>query len=698
MKLTLSGRASLGFARVLSTTLALSAPAAQAEDEAHPLHIDVPTTSVTANPLNSAADQLVPPIHVLNGRELFYRRESTLGETLNGLPGVRSTYFGPNASRPVIRGLDADRIRLLQNGVGTLDLSSLSPDHAIPLDPLVVEQIDVVRGPAALQYGGSAVGGVVNATDNRIPREAIEGIGGRGEVRYGGAASERSQAALLEAGNGRVALHADFYQRDTSDLEIPGYARSSALRARDPQPDEPRNRLGNSAANSGGGALGASVTGDHGYAGIAYSESRTDYGTVAEPGVTIDMRNQRWDLAGELREMNGPFSRVKARFGNTDYIHKEIDGGVVGTTFTNRGWEGSIEAAHAAVGPLNGVIGLQSHRSRLRVTGDEALLPRVKTDMDAVYVVEEWPLELAARPFKLSFGGRIERNAVDSAGGGPDDANNPGTPRFGDAVTRRFTPRSYSAGGLWQLSPSWTLTGNLSHNERAPTYFELFSDGPHAATGQYEVGNRDLSVEKSNGLDVGLRWSQGRNNAGVSVFRTRFSNYIGLFSTGDRREEDGLIDPAGELPEARFIAVPAVFQGLEFTSRFHVYEGKGDLDLSLRADYVHATNDRTGDPLPRIAPLRLGFGLDYVFNRLNARLDVSRSFDQNRNAAEELETDGYTMVNALVSYHLPTRLHLDAFLKATNLLDQEAREHTSIIKDIAPLGGRAIMVGLRGEF
>jgi iron complex outermembrane receptor protein len=183
MKLTLCRRATLGFARVLSTTLALSAPTVQAEDEAHPLHIEVPTTSVTANPLNSAADQLVPPIHVLNGRELFYRRESTLGETLNGAPGVRSTYFGPNASRPVIRGLDADRIRLLQNGVGTLDLSSLSPDHAIPLDPLVVEQIDVVRGPAALQYGGSAVGGVVNATDNRIPREAIEGIGGRGEVR-----------------------------------------------------------------------------------------------------------------------------------------------------------------------------------------------------------------------------------------------------------------------------------------------------------------------------------------------------------------------------------------------------------------------------------------------------------------------------------------------------------------------------------
>lgn len=699
MKLPVFGQAWFGLAHILVASLSVSALSAFAEEDVHPLHIEVPATSVTANPLESTADQLVPPVHVLNGRELLYRRESTLGETLNGTPGVHSTYFGPNASRPVIRGLDGDRIRLLQNGLGTLDLSSLSPDHAVPLDPLVVEQIDVVRGPAALQYGGSAVGGVVNATDNRIPREAIDGFMGRGEVRYGGAASERSQAALLEAGNGRIALHADLYQRDTSDLHIPGHARSAALRARDPQPEEARSRLDNSASSSSGGALGASVTGTHGYGGIAFSEFNTDYGTVAEPSVRIAMHNQRWDFAGELRDMAGPFTRIKARLGSSDYAHREIDAGVIGTTFANRGWEGSLEAAHAQLGPLHGVVGLQSHRSKLRVQGDEALLPDIENKSHALYVFEEWPLILGTQPFKLSFGGRIERNAVDSAGGGPDDPNlAPGTPRFGDAARKQFTPRSYAVGGLWQIKPAWALTGNLSRTERAPTYYELFSNGPHAATGQYEVGNPALSIEKSHGIDVTLRWKQGRNSAAISAFRTRFSNYIGLFSTGVQRDEDGLIDPAGPLPEARFMAVPALFQGLEFTSRFHVYEGKGDLDLSLKADYVRASNARTNEPLPRISPLRLGLGLDYVFGRLNARLDVTRSFGQHRTAAEELATDGYTLVNALVSYHLPTRVHLDAFLKATNLLDQEVREHTSVLKDIAPLGGRAVMLGLRGEF
>lgn len=701
------------FSMALAAALALMAKQSHAQDaEAHDhsIHIELPTTSVTANPLGGTLDELVPPVSVINSRELMLQQKSTLGETLNGTPGVHSSYFGPNASRPVIRGLDGDRIRLMQNGIGLIDASSLSPDHAVPIDPLAIEQIDVVRGPAALQYGGSAVGGVVNTLDNRIPRDPIEGIGGRAETRIGGADKQRGNSALLEAGNGLFAIHADAYARDTDDLDIPGYARSSRLRRADPQVREDRGTLRNSASQSKGGALGVSLTGEHGYAGISYSEFNSNYGTVAEPTVRIDMNSNRWDVAGEARDLGETISRIKLRLARVDYQHQEIDGGEIGTTFENRGWEGSLEAAHGQLGPLNGVIGLQFHRSNFSATGEEALIPKVQTDTRAVYIYEEWPIAALDEALKLSFGTRVERAKVNSNGGGPDDPNNPGSPRFGVANSQEFTPTSFSGGALYRLNAAWSLAGNLSHSERAPTYYELYANGPHAATGQYELGDSSLSVEKSNGMDVQLRWREQGHSFSITGFYTRFDNYITPFTTANTRGADGELNPndadndgiadSGEeiMQEAVTMAVPAVFKGLELASKFHVYEGVGALDLRLKGDYVRATNRRTGDPLPRISPLRLGFGLDYAFSRFDATLDVTRTFGQNRVAENELHTDGYTMVDATLSYHLPTRLHLDAFMKATNLLDEEAREHTSILKDIAPLGGRSVMFGLRGEF
>lgn len=688
-----------GLSIALAAVLTLIAKHAHAEDLDHPIHIDLPTTVVTANPLNSTTDELLAPVFVLNGRELSYLQEGTLGETLNRTPGVHASYFGPNASRPVIRGLDGDRIRLMQNGIGMIDASSLSPDHAVPLDPLAVEQIDVVRGPAALQYGGSAVGGVVNTTDNRIPREPIDGVYGRAEARIGGADKQRSSAALMETGNGRFAIHADVYTRDSDNLDIPDHARSARLRAIDPQPNETHGALKNSAAKSDGGALGASITSEHGYAGISYSEFNSYYGTVAEPTVKIDMNSSRWDMAGEARDLGEAITRVKMRLTHVDYEHQEIDTGQVGTTFQNQGWEGSLEAAHGQFGPLTGVFGLQFHRSDFSASGEEALIPKVQTGSHAAYLVEEWPLEAFNRRLKLSFGARVERTRVESAGGGPDDPNNPGTPRFGSSETQDFTPKSFSAGALYHLNDTWSVAGNLSRSERAPTYYELFSNGPHAATGQYELGDHTLAVEKSSGLDLQLRWHKERSSFTISGFYTRFDNYIASFLTGNLRMEDGLLDNVnGELPESQIQAVPAVFKGFEVISKFCVHQADGALDLSLKGDYVRATDALSGDPLPRISPLRLGFGLDYARNRFGARLDVMRTFAQNRVANNELPTDGYTMVDALVSYHLPTRMQFNVFLKATNLLDQEARTHTSILKDIAPLGGRSVLLGLRGEF
>lgn len=666
--------------------------------------IELPTVSVTANPLGVGSDELVVPITTINGRELSLRRESTLGETLDYIPGVSSRSFGPNASRPAIRGLDSDRIRILQNGIGVLDASSLSFDHAAAIDPLVIEQIDVVRGPAALLYGGNAVGGVVNAIDHRIPKEAFDGITGRAEIRSGGAENQKSGAVVIDAGNGLLTLHADAYRRETDDLDIPGYARSKQLRRADPLVDEPKDRLINSDAESHGGALGASLAFENGYAGVSYSTFDNLYGTVAEESVSIDQESDRWDFASEIDNLDLPISRLRLRAAHTDYMHQEIENGEIATTFKNRGVETSLEAKHVDIGRMSGVVGFQLQNSQFEALGDEAFVPSNSTFNRAVYVYEELPLDII-RPdaFKLSFGARAERVEVESDG----------SDRFGAATARSFNPRSYAAGALYNLNEQWAVATNFSHNERAPSYFELFANGPHLATGQFEIGDADIDEERSNGLDVQLRWKDSQNSFKVGAFYTRFSNFISLASTGNSRgidgelnpvdaDDDGVADVSGEeiLPEARFLPVPAVFKGLEAEAKFRVYEGRGELDLGLRGDYTHATERDTGEPLPRISPLRVGFDLDYRFKRFGSRLEVLHAFEQNRNAPNELETDGYTQVNALVAYRLPSTstFHLEAFAKATNLLNQEIRQHSGFLKDIAPLGERAVLLGLRGEF
>jgi iron complex outermembrane receptor protein len=639
---------------------------------------------------------MVAPVTVINRKEISDRSGSTLGEVLEGTPGVSASNFGPNASRPVIRGLDADRIKLMQNGIGILDVSALSPDHSVPIDPLVIDKLEVVRGPAALLYGGSAVGGVVNAIDNRIPQEAIKGITGRAEARVGGAAGESSTAAVVEGGNGVLTIHADAFQRRTDDLKIPGYARSSRQRAADPQPDEARGRLPNSNGKSDGGALGASLNFDRGYAGLSYSSYYSDYGVVAEEDVRIHMKSERIDFAGELRDIGSFVEKVKLRYAHTDYEHRELEGSEIGTIFRTRGDEATIEASHAKLGRMSGVFGVQFRNADFSAQGAEALLPNIKTTSRAAYIYEELPWE----KWKFSLGGRIESADVDSAGGGPDDPNlAPGTPRFGNAQSRSFTPKSAAAGALYKFDDVWSLATNVSHAERAPSYNELFANGAHPATGKYEVGDANLQVEKSNGLDMQLRWKAGANSAKVGAFYTRFKNYIALYDTGRMREDDGLIDPAGEFPEAAIQAVPARFAGLEAESKFHIYEGTGDLDLRLKADYVRASNTDSGEPLPRIAPYHLGVGFDYRLGALGARFDVTYAGKQDRVAENELPTDAYTLVNAMFTYRIRAATpDTEVFLKLNNLLDEDIRLHTSVLKDIAPLGGRSAMLGVRVGF
>lgn len=677
----------------------MAAPAATTAAIADPL----PAVVVTGNPLGSSLLELVPPVSVLQGNALSLQLGSTLGATLANVPGVSGTDFGPQVSRPIIRGLDADRIRILQNGGASLDASSLSFDHAVPIDPLVAERIEVVRGPAALLYGGSAMGGVVNVIDNRIPKEAVDGVSGKFEGRIGGAENERSAGVLLEAGNGQIAIHADANSRKTSDLRIPDFARSDRLRASDPLPVgelEQKDHLANSDGQQEGGALGVSLTGDHGYVGVSASGYHNEYGSVAEDAVRIRMRQNRLALEGEARDLadrtGGWIESVKGKFSFSDYEHREFENDVVGTTFTNRGSEARLEAKHARLGSFDGVFGLQLSENRFAALGDEAFVPSTHTQHAALFVFEETPVGGGNSPLKVNAGGRVEYSRIEAKAGG--------NARFADDQ-QDFTAGSASLGLLYKLDQRFSLTASSAYTERAPTFYELYANGPHVATGAFEVGSRTLEKEKATSFELGLRYKEAAHRASITAYTSRFSNYIALYDTGRWRDGDGNVLAAGSadaLPELAFQPVAARFYGVEAEASFRLAEkwwGSDALDLEMRGDWVRAKNLDTDEALPRIAPLHLGGALAYQRGPWGARVEVTFAAKQSQVPAGERATDSYTTVGLALTY----AFKLDGtsgliFLKGENLSNAEIRSASSILRDIAPQGGRAVRAGLRLAF
>ena len=632
---------------------------------------------ITGNPLGR--DQTALPVSALGRADLLERGQSTLGETLNGLPGVSSTYFGPNASRPIIRGLDGDRIRVLNNSASSLDASALSYDHAVPLDVLSTERIEVLRGPAALQFGGSAVGGVVNVIDNRIPREAMSGVLGKTQLQGGTGNGERSVAGLVESGNERWGLHVDGFDRRTGDVRVP-----ASLACDKTGETRYARSICNSASQSRGGAFGASTFWDHGYLGASVNTYQSDYGTVAEDRVTIGMKTTRYALEGQVRQLPGWMDSVKARLSHTDYRHTEFDGGISGTVFANKGQDLHVEARHRPLAGWQGVMGAQWEASRFSAVGDEAFAPFSNTRSQALFVHEE----LTAAWGQVTAGARWESVRVESLG-------NPALDRFDEGVgTKKFTPFSVATGAVFKLSPEWRLTGNAAMTQRAPKDYELFANGPHLATHAWEIGNQGLGLEKSNSLDAGVEWKSGPNRLNVTAFASQFANYIGLMNSADTEED---------LPVQRYQGVKAHFQGLEASGRQRLWHNTSTLDLDWRADTVRATNETTGEPLPRIAPLRLGSTLVYGQGAWSAKWGADWHAAQTRVPVGSVNTPAYTLVSASVAY----RQRWDAtsltwFARIDNLTDQLAYSATSILTSTAfgksPLPGRSFKLGVQASF
>ncbi len=658
--------------------LAASAPAAMAQQSS-----STNTVVITGNPLRN---DIAAPASVLGGDALTRARSGTLGDTLSVLPGVAATGFGPQSSRPVIRGLDGDRIRLLDNGGAAVDASSLSFDHAAAIDPLVVERFEVLRGPAALLYGGSATGGVVNAIDNRVPRTALTGLGGRAELRFGGAARERAGAAVLEGGANGLNWHADVAARKSRDLRVPRFT---------PPEGEPRERVVNSAGDSQAGAIGASWADANGYIGAALDTYRNDYGVTVEPDVTIDMKRDRLQFSGE-RKLSGPIDRVEWNAGHTRYKHQEIEGsGEVGTTFTSRGSELRAQAQHApltlAGGAVRGVFGTQLEKLDFSALGEEAFVPDTDTKSAALFVLEEWK----GTALSVNAGVRAERVRVASAG----DAPGAEEPRFGAASKRSFSPVSVSLGAALPLSKHFALTAQLGHTERAPTYYELYANGVHVATGAFEVGDASLGVERSAHAEVGAQWTSGASQLKAQVFATRFSRFIALDATGNTFEE---VNEEGELvtlPELAFRAVRARLVGVEVEGKTRLIDNAPwTLDAIGALDLVRGSNRTSGQPLARLPPLRARLGVEATYGAWTAAATVRHLAKQTRVPATDVPTPSATLLDVNLSW----RQRWGAaealwFARLDNLGDELAFNATALrnARELSPLPGRSATLGLR---
>jgi len=621
----------------------------------------------------------VTPTLILSSADLDRLAQSNIGDLLADLPGVVSSYFGPNAGRPVIRGLDGDRLKITQNGVNSLDASSSSPDHAVSVDPLAIREAQVLRGPAALLYSTSILGGVINLVDARIPDQRLaqrQSVTGR----LGSVDGLRSVGVLAEGSAGSFSYHVDGFDKSTDDLRTPV------------------GRIADTSADNRGAGVGFSYLTSNGYVGLSYSGLDSTYG-VAEQDISIGLEQRRWDLAGKAEVAGSVVRSLAYRVGAADYAHTEFEAGAPGSTFSNDGWDGRLDVELVKIGAVEGVVGLQASRFDFGVVGDEAFLPDTRNSAMATF--GSFVQNLAADQ-RLRYGFRIEHAQVDASAWTHDGAL--GSDPAADSAS--FTPASFAFAWAKDLNPSWTSTINLTRTERAPNFQELYADGPHVATDVYEVGNRDLGKEQGFGLELELAKVRGAVSGSFSVYYNRFSSFIALQRNGYGPDLTASGGPdyssggADELARYDFVSVPADFFGSEVKVNVQFIDTPvSKLGLEWYGDFVRASNSDTSEALPRISPGRIGAALHGLESGWTWRLDATYHFAQNHTAPDETRTAGFTMVGASLAHPIKfAQLDGQFTLRAINLLDQEARNASSFIKGALPMPGRGVEAGLRLNF
>jgi iron complex outermembrane receptor protein len=690
---------------------------------------EVPTVVVSGGEIERSETDTAQSVTILSEDNLKLHTEPTLGDTLARQPGVGGSDFTAGASRPVIRGQADNRVRVLNNGTEVFDVSNLSPDHAPSVSTLLSQSIEVVRGPATILYGSGAIGGVVNVTDNLIPVEQpAEMLSGETDGRFDSNDLERSGAiALTLSPVKHFVVHAEGSLLRTEDRDIPGFALDQRIRAELTPEQRHNNGFGgnpfgtvpNTMVETKDGGIGASYVWDKGYFGASYSRFLSYYGVpndpeTDEPGVPptrvhLNVRKDQYNVRSSIIDPLPWFSVANLKFVYTDYKHDELDGNKVGATFKTNGVDSRIELLHQPIGLMQGSIGSQVFYKDLSVLGGEAFLQPTHNLVLAGFVFEEVKLS----PLRLQFGARVEYNAVSIDSSDPELTSLTSSSQ----KDQEFVPVSGAAGALYDFARDWQLALNLSYSQRAPTPEELFARGPHDATFQFIIGDPNLDVEINRTVDLSLRRTAGHVTGFISGFYTNYDGFIDFAPTGEI--EDGLqvfvytpkqatfyggegrvdfhllplnITKTSEVSDSK--SVKNVIMGGEQTAQ----KNPNDLYLRLQADYVHA-EDGSGEPLPRITPFRYGISLNYESEHWLGTIEGWRVDAQNRVAQFETPTPGYTFFNASAGYKFQWRRTYNyLYVRGTNLLDAEGRDHLSFLKEVLPLPGRSVVVGLRTTF
>ncbi|MDQ8197381.1 TonB-dependent receptor [Pelagicoccus enzymogenes] len=704
--------------------------------------IDLEAVVITASPFVTSKEELVVPAGELTGESLRRSAESSLGATLSGEPGVRSTYYGPGAGRPVIRGFDGDRIRILNQGTDSFDVSQTSPDHGVSIEPLFAHDIEVVRGPASLLYGNAAIGGVVNVMGKELPRErALKPFAGQFETFYGSVSDEKSVGAAFQGGQGNFAWSLGFLDRQSNDFEIPGFAESLyQMEAEEHEHDHDHGEeedhdheegehededhdedheeeeepafgvLENSFVDTRSGYVGLAWFGDRGSLAVSYSEYVSDYGVPGhahaheheeeheegeeheeeeheehdEEGVTIDLDQSRFALRGELIDPVDFLESLELDLTFGDYTHSELEGEEVGTVFERDGYELRLTGVHSPVGDFTGAFGFQAKVDDFSAVGEEAFIPSSETSQYGIFLMERLNQEWGA----WEFGARLESVEIDPVDVSLEDSS--------------FDTVNASAGLLRRLSENSVLSANLVYAERAPNASELYAFGPHVGTQSFEIGDVTLGKESSTSVDLSYRLTAGKITGEVTAFYSDFSDYVYLrfLDHEDAEEMYGELDTHG-LNVYQATAVDAKFYGFEIDLRYHLLdEADRAMHLDLLYDQTRATNESFNTNLPRIPARRLGLRYEYAFGPWLWGAEGRWHDRASHLGPNQLPTDSYTLwgADARFRMHASDTATVDLFVVGTNLSDEEARPHTSFLKDLAPMPGRSFKLGVRTSF
>lgn len=680
----------------------------QQVDDFHTVDEDIVVTA----PFTRSLD-LFGNVGVLESDDIVRNLRPQIGDVLANEPGLSATGFTPGASRPVIRGFQGERVRVLVDGIGSIDVSNTSADHGVTVDPLTAERIEILRGPASLLFGSNAIGGAVNIFDRRIPRAVPdEPVHVDAIAAYGSAAEERMVGGSLDlALSPQVAFHVDGSYTRSSDLRIGGFQLSPGLRASvlelaeeeaaEGNADEAaelieaagnRGRIPNTAVETVTAGAGLALVNEGGALGISIGYYDSRYGIPARPGtghhhgdesdgeedvesaeapVTLAVEQWRADVRGSVELGRGFFNQLRIRAGFADYQHIEFEGEEVGTLFLNQGIEGRAELVQAERGGWRGASGVQYSFRDFNAIGAEAFLPQNDTTQFALFTLQE----IRSGNFDIEVAGRWERTRVESAAA---------------AVQRQFTALSGAVGLSWEFAERSKFSINLSRSERAPSAEELLSNGPHIATQAFEVGDPTLQTERAWGVELVGRWRTATVDIGVSAYHSWFDNFI--FETATGLEED-------DLPVFQYVQADVRHYGFEVDASARMgHIGPFAVIADAVADYVRVERTGNGGDLPRIPPLRVRGGLELEGAQLTLRGEAEHAFAQNRVADFETPTADYTLVNASVEWRPTGRDNVSLLLSANNIFDVNARRHTSFTKDFVPMAGRDIRVSARFSF